>query len=69
MVILASTISNSSNTALQSVSGGYIGVSGSTLSYNALMFNTNGGTILTGNDNVGFGNLAIGNTSGLLPRL
>jgi hypothetical protein len=69
VVILASTVSNSSSTALQGVSGGYIGVSGSTLSYNGLMFNTNGGTILTGNDNVGFGNLAIGSTSGLLPRL
>jgi hypothetical protein len=69
VVILASTVSNSSDTALKSVSNGYIGVSGSALSYNSLMFNTNGGTILTGNDNVGFGNMAIGSTSGLLPRL
>jgi hypothetical protein len=69
VVIFASTISDSSSTALQSVGGGYIGVTGSTLSYNAQMFNTNGGTILTGNDNVGFGNQAIGSTSGLLPRL
>jgi hypothetical protein len=69
VVIFASTVSDSSNTALQSVSGGYIGVTGSTLSYNNLMFNINGGTILTGNDNVGFGNPAIGSTSGLLPRL
>jgi hypothetical protein len=69
VVIFASTISNSSNTALQGVGGGYIGVSASSLTYNSLMFNTNGGTILTGNDNVGFGNLAIGTTSGLLPRL
>lgn len=69
VVILASTISGSSNTALQSVSGGYIGISGSTLSYNTLMFSTNGGTLLTGGDNVGFGNSAIGSTSGTLPRL
>jgi hypothetical protein len=69
VVIFASTLSDSSNTALQSVSGGWIGVSGSTISYNNLMFNTNGGMILTGNDNVGFGNLGGGSTSGLLPRL
>jgi hypothetical protein len=69
VLILASTISGSSNTALQSVGGGYIGISGSSLTYNSLMFNTNGGTILTGNDNVGFGNMGIGSTSGFLPRL
>lgn len=43
-------------------------VSGSTLTYNSLMFNSNGGLLLTGNDNIGFGNLAIGGTSGLLSR-
>jgi hypothetical protein len=69
VVIFQSTVSASSNVALQSVNSGYIGVSASTLSYNNLMFNTNGGTILTGGDNVGFGNMGIGSTSGTLPRL
>jgi hypothetical protein len=69
VLVFQSTISGSSNVALQSVSGGYLGVSASTISYNNSMFNTNGGIILTGGDNVGFGNLAIGATSGTLPRL
>jgi hypothetical protein len=69
VLIFMSTISDSSSVGFQGVTGGYIGVSGCTLTYNNLVYNINGGTILTGNDNVGFGNPATGSTSGLLPRI
>jgi len=69
VLISESTISHSSTVALMSVSSGYIGISGSTLTYNNLIYNTNGGTILTGGDNVAFGNSGTGATSGSLPKV
>jgi nitrous oxidase accessory protein NosD len=68
-VLVSQSSITGATTALQSVSGGYIGLAASTVTYNNLIYNTNGGTILTGGDNVGFGNGSIGATSGSLPKV
>ena len=46
--------------ALQSISGAFLGAFGNTFATDNLVYNTNGGTIITGNDNTSFGNSAIG---------
>jgi hypothetical protein len=68
VLITGSTVSNT-GTAFVSVAGSFIGVTGCILTNNNLVYNTNGGQILTGSDNPAFGNPATGATSGAVPKI
>lgn len=52
-------------TAIQSIAGGNVGVSGNVIIGSSPVYNTNGGTISTGNDNTSILNGAIGATNGV----
>src|SRR5207248_11425012 len=52
------------STAVQSIAGGNVGVSSNTIIGSSPVYNTNGGTISTGNDNISILNGAIGATNG-----
>jgi hypothetical protein len=56
-------------TAVQSIAGASIGVSGNVFSTNGAVFNTNGGGISTDSSNVPFGNAGIGATNGTITKI
>jgi hypothetical protein len=55
--------------AFQSSTGNFIGASGNTIANSGTVFNQNGGTILTGSDNPGFGNGMTGTTGGAVGKI
>jgi hypothetical protein len=57
-------------TAIQSVAGGFVAVSGNSFTDNTtIVLNTNGGTIVSGGDNLTFGNVALGAASGPVGKI
>jgi hypothetical protein len=69
-VLVSGSTLSFNGTALQSAGGGFIGASGNTFANNSvIVFNTNGGSIYTGNDNLNFGNAAFGATTGPLSKI
>ena len=69
VLVTGSTISFC-DVALQSAVGGFIGATGNSFANNSgTVFNTNGGTILSGGDNSNFGNVGVGTVSGTLSKI
>jgi hypothetical protein len=64
-----STVAAASSAAFRSITGGFIGASGNTLSNNVTVFVQNGGQIATGGDNPGFGNGPTGATTGTVGKI
>jgi hypothetical protein len=67
LFMTGSTVVGAGN-ALQSSGGNFIGASGNTFANNGVIFNQNGGSIFTGNDNPGFGNGPAGATAGAVTK-
>jgi len=69
VLVAGSTVSFTS-IALQSALGGFMAISGNSFANNSVtVFNTNGGQIVTGNDNLNFANVGIGATSGAISKI
>lgn len=69
ILVTNSVISNNS-VGMQSITGCFMGASGNTFYSNfTIIFNTNGGSIVTAGDNPSFGNTGTGGTSGALPKV
>jgi len=68
VIVTGSTIGPDSS-ALVSANGSSMAVSGSTFFKNDLVFNLNGGQILTGSDNASLANVTTGSTSGAVPKI
>jgi hypothetical protein len=68
VIVTGSTIGPDSS-ALVSANGSSMAVSGNTFFKNDLVFNLNGGQILTGSDNASLANVTTGSTSGAVPKI